>query len=77
MYTSIKGIYEKGVLTLLESAPDVEKAEVLITFMPVEKQKSDKKRVPGGLLRLAHLKGKNMSIPVDFNDPLEDLKEYM
>ena len=31
MYTAIKGIYENGKLTLLEPAPDVEKAEVLVT----------------------------------------------
>ena len=33
MYTAIKGIYENGTLTLLEPAPDVDKAEVVITFL--------------------------------------------
>ena len=77
MYTAIKGIYENGVLTLLEPAPNEEKTEVLITFMSVEKAKSMKKRVPGGLLRLSHLQGKTMSIPDDFNEQLDDFKDYM
>ena len=77
MYTAIKGIYENGVLTLLEPAPNEEKTEVLITFMSVEKVKSMKKRVPGGLLRLSHLQGKTMSIPDNFNEPLDDFKDYM
>lgn len=67
MYTAIKGIYENGVLTLLEPAPNEEKTEVIITFMSVEKAKSMKKRVPGGL---KHLGG---NIPDDFNDSLETL----
>ena len=74
MYTSIKGIYENGKLTLLEPAPNVEKAEVLITFLQEEEIAVDgkkKKRVLGGL---RHLGGR---IPDDFNEPLDDLKDYM
>jgi len=77
MYTSIKGIYENGVLTFSELAPNIEKSEVLVTFLNEEKPKLLQKRVPGGLLRLTHLEGKTMSIPDDFNDPLDDLKDYM
>ena len=73
MYTAIKGIYENGVLTLLEPAPNNEKSEVLVTFMTVEKPKIVKQRVPGGLLRLSHLKDKKMSIPDDFNDSVDYL----
>lgn len=72
MNATIRGIYENGSLRLLEPAPDVEKAEVLITFLHEKKTKSQiKKRVLGGL---KHLGG---SIPDDFNEPLDDLKEYM
>jgi hypothetical protein len=72
MYTAIKGIYENGKLTLLEPAPDVEKAEVLVTFLEeVESSDPKKQRKLGGL---RHLGG---SIPDDFNDPLDDLKDYM
>ena len=72
MYTAIKGIYENGTLTLLEPAPDVDKAEVVITFLAeINSKNPNRKRVLGGL---KHLGG---SIPDDFNDPLDDLKEYM
>ena len=65
MYTAVKGIYENGVLTLLEPAPNQEKSEVIVTFITSEKPKVIKKRVPGGL---KHLGG---SIPDDFNDLME------
>ena len=77
MYPAIKGIYENGKLTLLEPAPDVEKAEVLVTFLSEEKPVGTGKRVPGGLLRLKHLSNSTLSIPSDFNEPLDDLKDYM
>jgi hypothetical protein len=76
MYTAIKGIYEHGKFTLLEPAPDLEKSEVVIMFLN-ENKPQPKKRSAGGLLRLAHLKNKKMSIPNDFNEPLDDLKDYM
>ena len=66
MYQAVKGIYENGVLTLLEPAPIQEKSEVIVTFISTEKVKVLKPRVPGGL---KHLGG---SIPDDFNDSLED-----
>ena len=72
MYTAIKGIYENGKLTLLEPAPDVERAEVLVTFLEEEKPSTPKKRrVLGGLKKIGG------SIPEDFNEPLDDLKDYM
>ena len=73
MYTAIKGIYENGVLTLHEPAPNEEKVEVLVTFMTTKQPKVAEKRTPGGLLRLAHLKGKTMSIPDDFNESTDYL----
>ncbi|MCP9763769.1 antitoxin AF2212-like protein [Lacihabitans soyangensis] len=77
MYQAVKGIYENGVLTLLEPAPIQEKSEVIVTFISTEKAKVLKQRVPGGLLRLRNLKQGEVSIPDDFNEPLDDLKEYM
>ena len=77
MYTAIKGIYENGKLTLLEPAPDVEKVEVLVTFLSEEKPVPSGRRVPGGLLRLKHLADKKITIPPDFNEPLDDLNDYM
>ena len=77
MYTALKGIYENGVLRLLEPAPDVSRSEVLVTFLNETKSKSEVDRQPGGLLRLRKLKGKKLSISDDFNDPIDDLKDYM
>jgi len=34
-------------------------------------------RTPGSLTRLGSLQGKNYNIPDDFNDPLDDLREYI
>ena len=73
MYSVVRGIYENGVLTLLEPAPNEGRAEVLVTFMADKEPKVTKKRIPGGLLRLAHLEGKTMSIPDDFNESVDHL----
>jgi hypothetical protein len=71
MLTSIKGYYEHGKIILQEEAPVKEKTEVIVTFLS-EKNGPENwlKRQPGGL------KGK-VSLPDDFNDPIDDLKEYM
>jgi hypothetical protein len=76
MYTAIKGIYENGQIVLQEEPPTRKKMKVLVTFLD-ETESSSSKRQPGSLLRLGSLKGKNYTIPDDFNDPLDDLKEYM
>jgi predicted DNA-binding antitoxin AbrB/MazE fold protein len=77
MYAAIKGIYENGVLTLLEPAPVLEKTEVLITFLENQSPKNLRVRQPGSLKKLGETEGKVYGIPDDFNDPLEDLKDYM
>jgi len=71
MFTTIKGYYEQGKVYLKEKAPVESKTEVIITFLTEDPKSSGiKKRVPGGL------KGK-VGIPDDFNEPLDDLKDYM
>jgi len=79
MYTAIKGIYENGVLRLLEPAPNIKKAEVVVTFLKDKEEKATTKkaRKPGGLLRLQKNSGKRFDIPKDFNDPIDDMKDYM
>jgi len=68
MLTTIKGYYENGAITLKEEPPVQEKTEVMITFLTNEKKSSTtKQRTPGGL------KGK-VSLPDDFNEPVDDLK---
>ncbi|KQM77108.1 hypothetical protein ASE74_17760 [Pedobacter sp. Leaf216] len=69
MLATVKGYYEKGKITLKEKAPVQTKTEVIVTFL-TDEQPAILKRIPGAL------KGK-ISIPENFNDPLDDLKEYM
>lgn len=52
-----------------EEAPVQSKTEVIITFLTEQVTKPGK-RQPGGL------KGK-ISLPDDFNEPLDDLNDYM
>ncbi len=53
-----------------EKAPVQSKTDVIITFLTEEDKQTAGKRIPGGL------KGK-VSLPDDFNEPLDDLKDYM
>jgi hypothetical protein len=70
MLTAIKGYYEKGRIVLNEAAPVQSKTDVIITFLTDSNEIKTSKRIPGGL------KGK-VSLPDDFNEPLDDLKDYM
>jgi hypothetical protein len=70
MLTTIKGYYEEGRIVMNEEPPVHSKTEVMITFLTETDNQKPKKRVPGGL------KGK-ISLPDDFNEPLDDLKDYM
>ena len=46
MYISIRGIYENGVVTLLEPAPTEERTEVIITFLSeIKAEDPSKKRI--------------------------------
>ena len=69
MLTAIKGYYEKGQIVLNEEPPVHTKTDVIITFL-TDDLTVPGKRIPGGL------KGK-VSLPDDFNEPLDDLKDYM
>lgn len=72
MFITIKGVYEHGKITVTDPPPiNGTKADVLITFLPQEKNAcKTTKRILGGL------EGK-ISVPNDFNEPLNDLKDYM
>ncbi len=74
MYAAIKGIYENGKITFTEEPPVKSKAEVVITFLTGQEQDEAnnlKRKVTMGLLE-----GK-IKLPADFNEPLDDLKDYM
>lgn len=70
MLTAIKGYYEKGQIIMKEDAPVKSKTDVIITFLTEDSENTKGKRIPGGL------KGK-VTLPDDFNEPLDDLKDYM
>ena len=72
MLTTIKGVYNNGSI-ILEETPEVNRPiEVLVTFVKPIAEDSHKKPFVFGA-------GKGMvtSISDDFNEPLEDLKDYM
>jgi Protein of unknown function (DUF2281) len=71
MLNTIKGVYDKGKITLAEEPPVKTKADVIVTFLNGENGEiKEKKRKLGGL------EGKVM-LPDDFNEPLDDLIDYM
>ncbi len=71
MLNSIKGFYEDGHIFFNEAPPVTTKTQVIITFLPEEKKLENVIfRKPGGLNGL-------VTIPDDFNEPLEDLNDYM
>jgi len=76
MYTAIKGIFENGQVIFEEPPPTTQRMSVVVMFME-EKPKSAPPRQPGSLLKLGASQGKTYKLPDDFNEPLEDLKEYM
>lgn len=73
MLTAIKGIYDNGKVILTEEPPLKTKADVIVTFLPDEKEQhsSGKQKIILGMLE-----GK-IDTPDDFDEPLEDLKDYM
>lgn len=70
MVKAIEGTYENGNLILNESFPTSKKTKVVLLVLEDETL-ADTNRKPGGL---SHPGG---SIPVDFNAPLDDLRDYM
>lgn len=84
MYTAIKGIFKDGKVILQETPPTTESTEVVVMFMKTTEPQNIKQgvrlgsqRQAGSLQKLAQLEGKTYSIPDDFNEPLDDLKDYM
>ncbi|MEO6136010.1 MAG: hypothetical protein ABIP35_12700 [Ginsengibacter sp.] len=70
MLKTIKGTYENGKIVLDEIPPIKKKSKVVVTFLEESQTTSTKNR------RLGSLKGK-IGIPDNFNEPLDDLKDYM
>lgn len=70
MFTAIKGTYEGGKIIFSEEPPIQTKSEVIITFLTQDVEYMPLVRKLGGL------EGK-VTLPDDFNEPFEDLKDYM
>ena len=72
MLTTIKGIYDNGQIVLDEMPPIKNKSKVVVTVLEeIESPASPIKKRPFG-----SLKGK-IGISDNFNEPLDDLKDYM
>lgn len=69
MLTTIKGYYDHGQIILQEAPPVETKTEVMVTFLTEEVK-------PVGKRKLGGLEGK-VTLPDDFNEPLDDFKDYM
>ena len=73
MLNTIKGVYDHGKITLTEEPPVKTKADVIVTFLTPDEATDQKGRQK---IKLGMLEGK-VDTPDDFNEPLEDLKDYM
>ncbi len=72
MLTTISGTYERGHLILEEAPPTPKKTKVLVTFLEeIEKPVFSNGKRPFGIA-----KG-SIKLADDFDEPLEDLKDYM
>lgn len=70
MWTGVEGYYENGKVTLKESPPFAEGTEVVVMFPSKANNVISKKR------KLGLLEGK-ITVADDFDEPIEDLKDYM
>ena len=72
MLTTIKGIYDHGTIVLSEQPPVRDRTDVIVTFLVEEASdpSAGQRGEPGALKGL-------VTLPDDFNEPLEDLRDYM
>lgn len=72
MLTTIRGTYSNRKITLLEAPPTEETMEVLVTFTKVKQAQNVPKQPVFG-----YRKGVVSYMSPDFDEPLEELKNYM
>ena len=68
MLTTVKGTYSNGQITLHETPLVQEQTEVIVTFLEQEERKH--------VRRSGTMKGEVWMVD-DFNEPLDDLNDYM
>ncbi|RRB04035.1 DUF2281 domain-containing protein [Larkinella rosea] len=71
MLTSVTGIYENGRVILEEPPKSQKKQKVIVTFLDSDNDESVLTERTFGTM-----KG-SFKLSSDFNEPLDDLKEYM
>ena len=71
MFPIIKGIYNNGQITLEECPETKNPVEVLVTFT------ENVNIMPNAKRKFGFGKGTLLYMSPDFNEPLEDLKDYM
>ena len=69
MLTTVEGIYENGQIIWSEPPPATKRAKVLVTFTEEIREDAPKLR------QFGTMKGE-IWMAEDFNEPLDDLKEY-
>jgi hypothetical protein len=70
--TMISGFYENGQIVLDDLPKTNKKVQVFVSFTePLEIEKKAKKKRQFGTMKGSFI------IPDDFNEPLDDLKDYM
>lgn len=74
MYAAIKAVYENGQIILQETPPTTKKTNVIVMF--IKEELATIKTTSKGV-KIGSLAGKGYRIPDNFNEPLEDLNEYM
>jgi hypothetical protein len=74
MSVTIKAIFENGQVKLQEPAPTEENVPVIVTF-PDENKVVEEKHFQKNEIKFGSLAGK-ISVPENFDDELEELKEY-
>ena len=82
MLTAVRATYENGQIIWDEQPPVQKKTKVVVTFL--EEDTLSQPNPAGGAVRLGSLKKRQggsmkgqIHVPDDFNEPLDDLKDYM
>lgn len=74
MLTAVKATYDNGQIIWHEQPPVQKKMEVIVTFLDEDIETTATR--PSNVIQFGSMIGK-IKISDDFNDPLDDLKDYM
>jgi hypothetical protein len=72
MYKAIQGIFENGSISFSEPPPNIDKSNVIITFLDDNMPNINKNGV-----RIGSLVGKGYDIPKNFDDAIDDFNDYI